>query len=167
MARELEDRAIVHGSDPMLVLLLNNFSKFLEDMRKLTMQHRSFSAEDTSCDKENEFVRPIERDASQKEIDNRNSTERNVVDFSVNGASSDTNSCEDTDITEDTLIPEKENKEEANPLAAMATREEEIRRIEEAAYNLTDSVEMPRASEPAVTLADEESCESFHFVMQH
>ncbi|RCN36977.1 hypothetical protein ANCCAN_17133 [Ancylostoma caninum] len=137
----------------------------IEDMKGIAMQQRSFSAEDTSCDKENQFDgTSAETDVSRKEIDDNDSTERNDgVDFSVNDASTDTNSCEGTDRTERTLIPEEDQSETLDAAGIENTREEEIRRIEEAAYTLTDGVELPRASDLAVTFADDENCESFRF----
>ncbi|EYC29215.1 hypothetical protein Y032_0006g2846 [Ancylostoma ceylanicum] len=150
-----------HGSEPMIATIGRRVYS-IEDMKGIALQQRSFSAEDTSCDKENQFNgTPADSDVSRKEIDDNDSTEKSdVVDFSVNDASTDTNSCEGTERTERTLIPEEDQSESLDAVAVENTRDEEIRRIEEAAYALTDGVELPRSSDLAVTFADDENCVS-------
>ncbi|KAK6729459.1 hypothetical protein RB195_006482 [Necator americanus] len=148
-----EDRtAVTHGSDPMIASLgrrMYSLGKFVDDMKSITMEQRSFSAEDTSCDKENQFkCTSVESNAIRKDLTNKSFAEgSDDVEFTIHSTSSDANSCEDTDLTERTLISE-------NP------RDEEIRQFEEGEYALTDDVELPRASELAVTFADDENSAS-------
>ncbi|VDO59937.1 unnamed protein product [Heligmosomoides polygyrus] len=149
--------AATHGSDPMIASMYSR-DESLDDIKALNHHQRSFSAEETLCNKENQFDNSlIENGLSKANGQNDSSSKADTENLPGTGLK-DTNGFGKAEPLDRTLTTEGDA---TLVLDAAAIREEEIRRIEEAAYTLTDGVELPRASDVTTTsMNGNDSCVS-------
>ncbi|KAK6027094.1 hypothetical protein OSTOST_06882, partial [Ostertagia ostertagi] len=146
---------VIHGSDPMIASL-GCRKHSLQEMKAIHLHQRSFSAEDTSCNKENHCnSAPIQNGLSLKGMqDNDSGNISGNVEFSID-TSGDIHSSEKAEPSEPTIVVEDDQTLRYD---IDSLQEEEIRRIEEAANSLTDGLELPRASELPTSSIDGDCC---------
>ncbi|XGW25037.1 hypothetical protein V3C99_006457 [Haemonchus contortus] len=153
-----DNSAVTHGSDPMIASI--SWRKHsLEDIKAINAHQRSFSAEDTLCNKENHYDRAsIQNGLSFKKMDGNDSGNiSGNVEFPLNGTTEE-DRCEKLEPLERTLVAEEDRTLDMVDIESV--QQEEIRRIEEAVNSLTEDLELPRASEQRISSTDEDYCVS-------
>ncbi|KAK6055903.1 hypothetical protein COOONC_06593 [Cooperia oncophora] len=129
-----------------------------EELKGIHLHQRSFSAEDTSCNKENHFASaPIQNGLSFKGFQDHDSGNISGNAEFPNDGSGEMNSCEKADLSERTIV--EDDRTLAYDIGSI--QEEEIRRIEEAVSSLTDGLELPRAHADTHGSSVDGDCKSF------
>ncbi|VDO56799.1 unnamed protein product [Haemonchus placei] len=149
-----DNSAVTHGSDPMIASI--SWRKHsLEDIKAINAHQRSFSAEDTLCNKENHYDRAsIQNGLSFKKMDGNDSGNiSGNVEFPLNGTTEE-DRCEKIEPLERTLVAEEDRTLDMVDIESV--QQEEIRRIEEAVNSLTEDLELPRASDQRISSTDED-----------